>query len=173
MPVWFAGLPVPDYQLPFTSELGQHPSFEDMQMFVSKHKLRPSFPDVWKDTNQVKYTVVSCYNVPSLQRIHRYNVLFPRSRFQVMENSRSGYNVLSLQRTSNPMGVRYNATRLYCGAALTSSDRVLSGCRDVVVPPTPGRTPRNLDVWAASHVWPLLPTSVSGQFPRGTVRAIV
>ena len=39
------------------------------------------------------------YNVPRLQRIHRYNVLFPRSRFHVMENCRSGYNVLSLQCT--------------------------------------------------------------------------
>ena len=43
--------------------------------------------------------VESRYNVPRLQRIHRYNVLVPRSRFHVMENSRSGYNVLSLQRT--------------------------------------------------------------------------
>ena len=27
------------------------------------------------------YTVESRYNVPRLQRIHRYNVLFPKSRF--------------------------------------------------------------------------------------------
>ena len=63
---------------------------------------------------KIPYTVESRYNVPLLQRIHRYNVLFPRSRFHVMENSRSGYNVLSLQRTFfDPLGVRYNATRLY------------------------------------------------------------
>ena len=51
----------------------------------------------------------------ALQRIHRYNVLFSRSRFYVMENSRTGYNVLSLQRTffRPPLEVRYDATRLY------------------------------------------------------------
>ena len=41
-------------------------------------------------------TVKSRYIEPHLQSIHRYNVLFPRSRFHVMENSRSRYNVLSL-----------------------------------------------------------------------------
>ena len=39
-------------------------------------------------------TVESRYNVPRLQRIHRYNVLFHRFRFNVMGNSRSAYNVL-------------------------------------------------------------------------------
>ena len=59
-------------------------------------------------------TVESRYNVPRLQRIHRYNVLFPRSRFHVMENSRSGYNVLSLQRIFfRHARESYNATRLY------------------------------------------------------------
>ena len=44
-------------------------------------------------------------NVHRLQRIHRYNVLFLKSLFHVMENSRSGYNVLSLQYTfSDPPG---------------------------------------------------------------------
>ena len=36
------------------------------------------------------------YSRVALQRIPRYNVHFPRSLFHVMENSRSGYNVLSL-----------------------------------------------------------------------------
>ena len=44
------------------------------------------------------YSGVELQRTPFLQRIHRYNVLSPRSRFHVVENSRSGYNVLSLQR---------------------------------------------------------------------------
>ena len=44
--------------------------------------------------------VESRYNVPRLRRIHRYDMLSPRSRFLVTENCRSGHNVLSLQRTS-------------------------------------------------------------------------
>ena len=49
-----------------------------------------------------------------LQRIHRYNVLFPRSRFHVMENSRFGYNVLSFQRTFFRPPREYVITRLNC-----------------------------------------------------------
>lgn len=46
-----AGLPVPEYMLPFQAEVGIHPSFEDMQDFVSREKRRPLFPDLWKSTN--------------------------------------------------------------------------------------------------------------------------
>ena len=62
-------------------------------------------PLLWHIALNIR-TVESHYNVPRLQRIHRYNVLLPKSRFHVMENSGSGYNVLSLQRTSiRPLGV--------------------------------------------------------------------
>ena len=59
--------------------------------------------------------VESRYKLPRLQRIYRYNVLSPRSPFHVMENSRSGYNELSLQRTffQPPLAVRCTTTRLY------------------------------------------------------------
>jgi len=47
------GLPTPEYKLPFEAEVGAHPSFEEMQVAVSRNKLRPAFPDLWKDTNMV------------------------------------------------------------------------------------------------------------------------
>ena len=62
----------------------------------------------------IRPTFVSRYNRVALQRIHRYNVLFPWSRFHVMENSRSGYNVLSLQRTFFRHPWEYFITRLDC-----------------------------------------------------------
>ena len=62
----------------------------------------------------------SRYNVPRLQRIHRSNVLFPRSRFHVMKNSRSEYNVLSLQRF-RPLW-KYVVTRLDCNEDLLSME---------------------------------------------------
>ena len=48
-----SGLPTPDYRLPFEAEVGAHPTFEEMQVAVSRNKLRPSFPDMWKNTNTV------------------------------------------------------------------------------------------------------------------------
>ena len=44
---------MPDYKLPFEAELGAHPTFEEMQLLVSRNKQRPLFHDVWKDSNQV------------------------------------------------------------------------------------------------------------------------
>jgi len=51
-----SGLPAPDYRLPFEAEVGAHPTFEEMQVAVSRNKLRPGFPDLWKDTNMVLLT---------------------------------------------------------------------------------------------------------------------
>ena len=49
-----------------------------------------------KPVGEIHRRICCVYSHVALQRIHLYNVLFPRSRFHVMENSRSGYNVLSL-----------------------------------------------------------------------------
>ena len=51
------GLPTPDYRLPFEAEVGAHPSFEEMQVAVARNKLRPAFPDMWKNTNLVLWTM--------------------------------------------------------------------------------------------------------------------
>jgi len=54
------GLPTPDYRLPFEAEVGAHPSFEEMQVAVSRNKLRPAFPDTWKNTNMVPAATHFC-----------------------------------------------------------------------------------------------------------------
>lgn len=40
--------PVPEYQLPFEEEVGQHPSLEDMQECVVNKKQRPAISLLWK-----------------------------------------------------------------------------------------------------------------------------
>ncbi|XP_037618544.1 LOW QUALITY PROTEIN: bone morphogenetic protein receptor type-2-like, partial [Sebastes umbrosus] len=47
----FPGERVPDYQLPFQAELGNHPSFEEMQILVAREKFRPRFPETWKENS--------------------------------------------------------------------------------------------------------------------------
>ena len=61
-----------------------------------------------------EHKYIDSYSRVALQRIHRYNVLFPRSRFHVMEKTRSGYNVLSLQLTFFRLPWVYVITRLDC-----------------------------------------------------------
>lgn len=47
------GEAVPEYQMAFQAEAGNHPSFEDMQVLVSREKQRPKFPEAWKENSLV------------------------------------------------------------------------------------------------------------------------
>ncbi|XP_034741676.1 bone morphogenetic protein receptor type-2-like [Etheostoma cragini] len=53
----FPGEAVPEYQLAFQAELGNHPSFEEMQVLVVREKVRPRFPEAWKDNSLVSVPV--------------------------------------------------------------------------------------------------------------------
>lgn len=37
----------------FQAEAGNHPTFEDMQVLVSREKQRPKFPEAWKENSLV------------------------------------------------------------------------------------------------------------------------
>lgn len=41
----------------FQAEAGNHPTFEDMQVLVSREKQRPKFPEAWKENSLVRLTV--------------------------------------------------------------------------------------------------------------------
>lgn len=49
-----AGEAVPEYELAFQAELGNHPSFEEMQILVAREKFRPRFPEAWKKNSLVR-----------------------------------------------------------------------------------------------------------------------
>ena len=69
------GLPTPDHRLPFEAEVGAHPSFEEMQVAVSRNKMRPAFPDLWKNTNMVqvltmlRYLIITALNKIAMRPI--------------------------------------------------------------------------------------------------------
>lgn len=45
---WYpADVETPAYQAPYEAEVGKHPSFEQMQILVARHKVRPSFAAAW------------------------------------------------------------------------------------------------------------------------------
>ncbi|XP_045209130.2 bone morphogenetic protein receptor type-2-like [Mercenaria mercenaria] len=62
----YQGCPMPEFALPYQNEAGCHPSFEEMQVHVSRNKVRPKFPEVWKDYNQairaLKETIEECWD---------------------------------------------------------------------------------------------------------------
>jgi bone morphogenetic protein receptor type-2 len=62
----YQGVEVPNYKQPFEHEIGQHPTFEQMQVLVTRNKARPLFPDIWKDSNpairSLKETIEDCWD---------------------------------------------------------------------------------------------------------------
>uniref|UniRef100_A0A668A5G1 receptor protein serine/threonine kinase n=1 Tax=Myripristis murdjan TaxID=586833 RepID=A0A668A5G1_9TELE len=69
----FPGEAVPDYQLAFQAETGNHPSFEEMQILVAREKQRPRFPDAWKENSlavrSLKETMEDCWDQDAEARL--------------------------------------------------------------------------------------------------------
>lgn len=64
---WYAaGDGPPSYKAPYEAEVGKNPSFEHMQILVSRHKARPQFPANWGGTSAssrlVKETCEDCWD---------------------------------------------------------------------------------------------------------------
>ncbi|XP_022199532.2 bone morphogenetic protein receptor type-2 [Nilaparvata lugens] len=63
------------YALPFQEEVGLHPSFEQMQVMVSRNKARPLFPALWKDWRDygavrlLRETIEDCYDQDAEARL--------------------------------------------------------------------------------------------------------
>lgn len=68
-----SGLEVPEYKMPYEAEIGFHPSFEQMQVLISRNKARPLFPEVWKDSNpairSLKETIEDCWDQDAEARL--------------------------------------------------------------------------------------------------------
>lgn len=58
---WYApGQLVPPYRLPYETEVGKMPSFEQMQVLVSRQKVRPTFPPGWGGDAAAKIASDTC-----------------------------------------------------------------------------------------------------------------
>lgn len=51
---------VPPYKTPYEAEIGKNPSFEQMQVLVSRHKARPQFPSTLTGCQAVKIAKDTC-----------------------------------------------------------------------------------------------------------------
>ncbi|KAK0148384.1 Bone morphogenetic protein receptor type-2 [Merluccius polli] len=69
----FPGESVPEYQVAFQAEAGNHPAFEDMQVLVSREKQRPKFPEAWKENSlavrSLKETMEDCWDQDAEARL--------------------------------------------------------------------------------------------------------
>ncbi|UXI18156.1 putative malonyl CoA-acyl carrier protein transacylase [Sarcoptes scabiei] len=91
----YQGIDALRYKLPFEHELCVEPTFEQMKSLVCRHKARPLFPDIWKDTNHairlLKETISECWdNDPEArltascieERMHELPILWRRFKLE-------------------------------------------------------------------------------------------
>ncbi|XP_054471953.1 bone morphogenetic protein receptor type-2-like [Anoplopoma fimbria] len=69
----FTGEAVPEFQLAYQAEVGNHPSFEEMQILVAREKFRPRFPEAWKENSlalrSLKETMEDCWDQDAEARL--------------------------------------------------------------------------------------------------------
>jgi len=113
------GQPTPPYKAPYEQEVGSHPSFDQMQALVVRHKARPLFPTGWGGgaaAKVVRDTCEDCWDhdadarLTSLcaeERMQEMSTLRPRAQAQP---SSPLLNTNNLVATANTEQVRKKGT---------------------------------------------------------------
>lgn len=102
----YQGMSVPDYKMPFEAEVGTHPSTDQMQVLVARHKARPLFPDIWKDSNPavraLKETIEDCWDHDAEARLTAVCVEERLTELPVLwERHKAGLSVAGVSPTIN------------------------------------------------------------------------
>ncbi|XP_076309930.1 kinase protein wishful thinking [Tachypleus tridentatus] len=105
----YQGLEVPEYKLPFEAELGKHPTVDQMQVLVARHKAHPLFPEIWKDSNPavraLKETIEDCWDQDAEARLTALCVEERLAEIPVLwERYKAGLNIYGVSPTVNQTG---------------------------------------------------------------------
>jgi len=82
------GQPTPPYKAPYEQEVGSHPSFDQMQALVVRHKARPLFPTGWGGGAAAKVVRDTCEDCWDHDADARLTSLCAEERMQEMSTLR-------------------------------------------------------------------------------------
>ncbi|XP_055385242.1 bone morphogenetic protein receptor type-2 [Condylostylus longicornis] len=82
------GQTVPSYKAPYEAESGKNPTFEQMQVLVSRHKARPLFPPGWGGGQAGKITKDTCEDCWDHDAEARLTALCAEERIHELSNIR-------------------------------------------------------------------------------------
>ena len=149
----YQGVAVPQFELAYEKEMGTSPppTSEQMRILVAKHKARPLFPEVWKDSNpaiqMLKETITESWEEEGEARLTTCCIL---ERFQIIDTEMQRYKLVSQGPPSvdkswlnNTQPERSNATgevarleRSFNNEATTANsrkkDNIISGQRPTI-----------------------------------------
>ncbi|XP_064470619.1 uncharacterized protein LOC135385313 isoform X2 [Ornithodoros turicata] len=171
----YQGMGVPDYKMPFEVEVGVHPSTEQMQVLVARHKARPLFPDIWKDSNQavraLKETIEDCWDQDAEARLTAVCVEERLNELPILwERHKAGISVSAVSPTVNPTSTHLRGFSLLPQLADTDHTLCNSHARNsttesehtgetLLSPSSPGITqpPKNNAAAISNYPIPLVP----------------
>ncbi|CAN7983156.1 unnamed protein product, partial [Ixodes hexagonus] len=176
----YQGMNVPEYKMPYEAEVGVHPSTEQMQVLVARHKARPLFPDIWKDSNPavraLKETIEDCWDQDAEARLTAVCVEERLNELPMLwDRHKAGISVSGVSPTINPTSAhhypRTGFSLLGCGpqhlgpcSIQNSTERSETTAETPLSPSSPGvRQVTNKNSTAANnqHNSNLAPTAVS------------
>uniref|UniRef100_A0A1B0C8G5 receptor protein serine/threonine kinase n=1 Tax=Lutzomyia longipalpis TaxID=7200 RepID=A0A1B0C8G5_LUTLO len=88
------GQSVPDYRAPYEAEVGKNPTYEQMQVFVSRHKARPLFPTTWGGGIAGKICRETCEECWDQDAEARLTALCVEERLQELSSLRPKTSIL-------------------------------------------------------------------------------
>ncbi|XP_041807383.1 bone morphogenetic protein receptor type-2-like isoform X2 [Chelmon rostratus] len=110
----FPGEAVPEYQLAFQAELGNHPSFEEMQILVAREKVRPRFPEAWKENSlalrSLKETMEDCWDQDAEARLTAQCAEERLSELTLLSTHTAVHNHRNLSHSCWPPQVGYSSS---------------------------------------------------------------
>ncbi|XP_068185494.1 bone morphogenetic protein receptor type-2-like [Antennarius striatus] len=105
----FVGEAVPEYQLAFQEELGNHPTLEEMQILVLREKFRPRFPEAWKENSlmlrSLKETMEDCWDQDAEARLTAQCAEERLSELMVLTTHTALHNHRNLSHGCSPVQV--------------------------------------------------------------------
>lgn len=158
----YQGVAVPKFELAYEKEMGTSPppTLEQMRILVAKHKARPLFPEVWKDSNpaiqMLKETITESWEEEGEARLTTCCIL---ERFQIIDAEMERYKLVSRgpptvdkSWLNNTQPERFNAgevarlERSFNNGATTTNNRkkdnIISGQRPTIrIQPHQGLNP--------------------------------
>ncbi|CAN7980221.1 unnamed protein product [Ixodes pacificus] len=176
----YQGMNVPEYKMPYEAEVGVHPSTEQMQVLVARHKARPLFPDIWKASNPavraLKETIEDCWDQDAEARLTAVCVEERLNELPMLwDRHKAGISVTGVSPTINPTSAHHHprsgfSSLLGCGplgpcSIQNSTERSEATAETPLSPSSPGvRQPADKNSTAANNHHNrsnLAPTAVS------------
>uniref|UniRef100_A0A1B0DH78 Serine/threonine-protein kinase receptor n=1 Tax=Phlebotomus papatasi TaxID=29031 RepID=A0A1B0DH78_PHLPP len=128
------GQNVPDYRAPYEAEVGKNPTYEQMQVFVSRHKARPLFPTTWGGGIAGKVIRDTCEECWDQDAEARLTALCVEERLQELSSLRPKSSLLGKNGTTPPVAANNVVNSFKSISPICPNDAVIITPPNQIIP---------------------------------------